>query len=114
MMFTISEAVAAGATVNALRNWTLRQPPTAGVLELLVDAAAVGLTMNVTTGTESIVQVDSIVGAGGAAGVLPNRLDNEPIVDKVAAGDELVLNIRNPTAGAITYNAVAIWTPAAS
>lgn len=108
--FNFSTSVAAGATAFPLQNWQFRFPPRAALLELLVNGSAAGLVMNLTTGAESIVQSESPVSGGGAAGTLPARLNNEPIVDKVDAGEEIVLAIRNPTAGAITVNGVAVMT----
>lgn len=108
--FNFTASVAAGATSTPLAGWQFRFPPKAALLELLVNATAVGMVMNLTTGAESIVQSESAVSAGGAAGTLPARLNTEPIVDKVDPGEEIVLTIRNTTAGAITINGVAVLT----
>lgn len=109
-MFTFSQSIAAGATAQPLGSWNYRFPPKPALFELLINATATGIVQNVTTGPESIVQSESPVSAGGTAGVLPARLNTEPIVDMVSAGEELVLNLRNTTAGAITCNGVAIIT----
>ena len=106
--FTAS--VAAGATYNPLSDWQFRFPPKPGLLEIMVNGTAVGCVMVLTTGPESIVQAESPVSAGGTAGVLPARLNTEPIVDKVNAGEETVLTIRNTSGGAVTINGVAILT----
>lgn len=108
--FNFTAAVGAGATYTPLSNWQFRFPPKPALLELIVNATAVGCVMSLTTGPESIVQSDNPVSAGGTAGVLPARLNTEPIVDKVNAGEESVVAIRNTTAGAITINGVAILT----
>lgn len=105
--FTFSQSVAAGASATPLSNWAYRFPGKPALLELMVNATAAGVVMNLTTGPESIVQSDSPVSAGGTAGVLPARLNLEPITDKVDAGEEIVLSLRNTTAGAITVNGVA-------
>lgn len=109
-LFTFSTSIAAGASANPLSSWQYRFPPKGALLEVLVNATATGVVMNLTTGPESIVQGDSPVSAGGAAGTLPARLNVEPIVDKVDAGEEIVLLLRNTTAGAITVNGVAVMT----
>lgn len=80
------------------------------MLEVMINATAVGVVQNLTTGPESIVQAESPVSAGGTAGVLPARLNNEPIVDAVLPGEEIVHTLRNTTAGSITVNGVAILT----
>lgn len=108
--FNFSASVAGGASALPLSTWQFRFPPKPSLLELMVNATAVGCVMNLTTGAESIVQAESPVAAGGTAGVLPSRLGTEPIVDKVEPGEEIVLTIRNTTGGAITVNGVAILT----
>lgn len=109
-LITFTQSVAAGATYTPLQNWQYRFPPKLAMLELLTNATAVGCVQNLTTGSESIVQSESPVQAGGVAGVMPARLNCEPIVDMVNPGEETVLTVRNTTAGAITVNGVAILT----
>lgn len=108
--FNFSQSIAAGGTALPLSTWQFRFPPKPSLLELMVNATATGVVLNLTTGAESIVQAESPVAAGGTAGVLPARLSTEPIVDKVEPGEEIVLTLRNTTAGAITVNGVAILT----
>lgn len=113
-LFTFSVSVAAGAVATPLQTWQYRFPPKPSLLECMVNAAAVGVVQNLTTGAESIVQAESPVSAGGTAGVLPARLNNEPIVDKVDAGEEIVWSFRNTTGAAVVVNGVAILTYAAA
>lgn len=108
--FPFSQSIAAAATALPLSTWSYRFPPKLSLFELMLNATATGIVMNLTTGAESIVQADSPVSAGGTAGVLPARLSTEPIVDMVNPGEELVLSLRNTTAGALTVNGVAILT----
>jgi len=108
--FPFNANVAAGATYYPLQNWQYRFPPQKALLEVMVNAAAVGVVQNLTTGPESIVQAESVVSAGGTAGVIPARLNNEPIVDMVESGQEIVHAIRNTTGGAIQVQGVAILT----
>lgn len=109
-MFTFTQAIAAGAIAQPLTAWNYRFPPQNALFELLINATATGVVQNVTTGPESIVQSESPVSAGGTAGVLPARLNNEPIVDMVNKGEELVLNLRNTSGAPITVNGIAIIT----
>jgi len=109
-MFTFSVSIGAGAIATPLGTWQYRFPPKPALLELMVNAGAVGVVQNLTTGPESIVQSESPVSAGGTTGVLPARLNNEPIVDKVDAGEEIVLTLRNTSGAAIVCNGVAIIT----
>lgn len=108
--FNFSASVAAGGTSLPLSTWQFRFPPKPSLLELMINATATGCVMNLTTGAESIVQAEAPVQAGGTAGVLPARLNVEPIVDKVDPGEEIVLTVRNTSGGAITINGVAILT----
>jgi hypothetical protein len=108
--FPFTQLIAAGATALPLATWSYRFPPKLSLFELMVVATAAGVVMNLTTGAESIVQADSPVTAGGTAGVLPARLNNEPIVDMVNPGEELVLALRNTAGAGITVNGIAILT----
>jgi hypothetical protein len=108
--FPFVTLIAAGATALPLATWSYRFPPKLSLFELMCVATAVGVVMNLTTGAESIVQADSPVTAGGTAGTLPARLNNEPIVDMVNPGEELVLALRNTAGAAITVNGIAILT----
>lgn len=108
--FNFSTAITAGSTATPLSSWQFRFPPKGALLELMVNATAVGIVMNLTTGAESIVQSESPVAAGGTAGVLPARLGTEPIVDKVDPGEEIVLSLRNTSGGTVTVNGVAVLT----
>ena len=109
-MFPFTRAVTTGPPYLPLSTWQFRQPAKAAVLEVFVNATATGCVQNLTTGAESIVQAECPVSAGGTAGVLPARLNTEPAVDEVDAGDELVLTVRNTTGGTITVNGVAVLT----
>ena len=107
---TFTAAVAAGATYTPLADWQFRFPPKQAMLEILVNATAVLCVMNLTTGSESIVQSESPVSAGGTAGVVPSRFTQEPIVDLVDPGQETVLTIRNTSGAPITVTGQAILT----
>lgn len=109
--FAATASVAAGGSAYPLANWQYRQPNFPAMLELLVNGSAAGLTHSLTTGSESIVPPDTPVSGGGTAGTLPARLNTEAVVDGILPGEEIVHLIKNPTAGAITYNVVYVITP---
>lgn len=109
--FAATASVAAGGTSFPLANWQYRQPNFAGLLEILVNASGAGMTHSLTTGSESIVPPDVPISGGGTAGTLPSRLNAEAIVDGILPGEEIVHQIKNPTAGALTYNAVYVLSP---
>lgn len=108
--FNFVTAITAGATATPLSSWQYRFPPKKALLELFVGTSAVGVVMNLTTGAESIVQAESPVGIGFAAGTLPARLNMEPIVDMVDPGEEIVLSLRNTTGGTLTVSGLAVLT----
>jgi hypothetical protein len=107
---TFTSSVAAGATYTPFSDWQYRFPPKTAMLEVLINATATGCVMNLTTGSESIVQSESPVSAGGTASVIPSRFTQEPIVDLVDPGQETVLTIRNTSGGAITVSGQGILT----
>lgn len=107
---TFSASVAAGATYLPLSDWQYRFPPKTAMLELIYNATAAGCVGNLTTGSESIIQAESPVSAGGTAGVIPSRFTQEPIVDMVDPGQETVLTVRNTTGGAITVSGIVVLT----
>lgn len=108
--FSFVTSVGAGATAFPLSTWQYRYPPFKALLELCLGTSAVGVVMNLTTGPESIVQAESPVGIGYAAGTLPARLNMEVISDTVEPGQEIVLSLRNTTGGALTVNGWATLT----
>jgi len=108
--FNFTTSVAAGTVVLPLQTWQYRFPPKSALISLIVNATAAGVVMNLTTGAESIVQSESPVSAGGTAGVLPSSFNQNPIVDAVDAGEEIVLSLRNTTGGAITVNGIVEMT----
>jgi len=110
-LLTVVQTIPANSTVNVLANWQFRQPNFPATLECLACATAVGLTQALTTGSEQIVQPQSPVGVFGGAGVLPNRLNVEPIVDGVIPGEELTHQVSNGTGAGVEYRGVYVLTP---
>lgn len=108
--YNFSVSVPPNSSVSPLNTWQYRFPPKSALISLILNAAATGLVMNLTTGAESIVQADSVVSAGGTAGVLPSSFGQNPIVDQVDAGEEIVLTVRNTTAGAVICNGIIEMT----
>lgn len=107
---TFTSSVAAGETYQPLAGWQYEYVPMGGVFELLFDATAVGMEATVTSGSDTL-QERAPVPAGGTAGVIPSSFDVPALIDEVAAGDRLKVLFVNPTAGAITVNGIAKYTP---
>lgn len=102
--------IAAGTTAFPLSTWQYRFPPKSALISLILNATATGVVMNLTTGSESIVQSESPVSAGGTLGVLPSAFTQNPIVDSVDAGEEIVLTLRNTSGAPITVNGIVEMT----
>jgi len=109
--FAATGSIAAGGQSFPLSNWQYRQPNFPGLLEVLVSASATGLTHSITTGAESIVPPDTPISGGMTAGTLPARINTEAIVDGILPGEEIVHLIKNPTGGALSFNAVYVLSP---
>jgi hypothetical protein len=105
--FSWSQAVAAGAIANPLdtagAEWKYKYVPYDAIVEILHRATAVGMVVQVTSGSDEIQQ-SSPVSAGGTAGVLTGRLNVEPVTFRAKAGDLIIVSYRNTTAGAITLD----------
>lgn len=111
--FTFSAAVAAGATYDPLENWNYRYLPYPALVEVIDNASAVGVTVVRTLGSDQ-VQQESPLTAGGTAGVIPNRLSVEPVVEKANASDLVKMFYRNTSAGPVTVNGIIQITRAAA
>jgi len=108
--FRFTSSVAAGATYFPLDNWQYQYAPYKALIEIFDNATAVGMVLVVTTGSDTVME-ECPVSAGGTAGVLPARLNSEPITDKVDPGDLIKLKYRNTTGGAVTVNGLILITP---
>lgn len=104
-------ALTTGTSVqNIVDNWQYQYAPYPALLEIFMNATAVGLLATITSGSDTIME-EAPVSAGGVAGVIPPRLSVEPITDRIDAGDFIKIRLRNPTGGTITANAMIVITP---
>ena len=104
------ESIGAGAIFLPLTGWQYLYVPFGGMIKINHDAAAVGVVVTVTSGSDTL-QERSPVDAGGTAGVIPSDLDTPPIVDEVAAGDLIKISYENTTAGPISVQGMIDYTP---
>jgi len=106
-MFSWSQSLAAGAIANPLdtagQEWKYKYIPYDAIVEVLHRATAVGVVVQITSGSDEIQQT-SPVSAGGTAGVLTGRLNVEPVTFRAKAGDLVIVSYRNTTAGAINVD----------
>jgi len=103
--FTWSQAILTGATFDPIDSagWMYRYLPYNAVVEIFDRATAVGLVVTRTFGSDTIQQ-ESPVCAGGTAGVIPSRLNVEPVTEKASQTDLLRILYRNTTGGTITVD----------
>jgi len=105
--FAWSNSLAAGVSQNPLdtagQEWKYKYVPYDCVVEILHRATAVGVVVQITSGSDEIQQ-SSPLSAGGTTGVLTGRLNVEPVTFKAKAGDLLMISYRNTTAGAINVD----------
>jgi hypothetical protein len=109
--FATVQTIAAGASVDLLnvtvgitRPWKYNRAPYSGILEVMVRAAAVGCTLQITAGSDEVEQ-ESPISAGGTAGVLPARLATEPITFTVQQGDVISVVATNTTGAGVEVQA---------
>jgi len=107
---TFTQSVAAGATYQPLLGWQYEYLPFPAVVEILINATATGVVATVSSGSDQLME-ESPVQAGGTAGVMPSKLNVDPLTDAAAAGDRMKIQARNTTGGAITVNGVINVTP---
>ena len=105
------EAILTGAIFRPLDGWQYQYVPVGGMIRILHDAAAVGMVVTITSGSDTL-QERSPVAAGGTAGVIPSELDTPPLMDEVAAGDLIKIQYENTTGGTISVQGEIDYTPA--
>lgn len=110
--FPFTALVAAGATYEPLTGWQYEYLPFPAMVEILLNATAVGVVATVTSGSDTL-QEESPVQAGGAAGVIPSPLNTPALQDAASAGDRMKIRARNTTGGGITVNGIINITPLA-
>jgi len=105
------QSIAAGAVFRPLDGWQYLYIPFGGMIKINHDAAAVGVVVTITSGSDTL-QERSPVSAGGTAGVIPSDLDIPPIMDEVAAGDLQKISYENTSGGAVSVQGMIDYTPA--
>ena len=105
------QAILNGATFEPLNGWQYEYIPFGGMIKINHDAAAVGVVVTITSGSDTL-QERSPVPAGGVAGVIPSDLDSPPIMDEVAAGDRQKILYDNNSGGTVSVQGMIDYTPA--
>jgi len=113
--FSFTSSIAAGARLNPLdvsgQPWKYQYAPYDAIIEVLHRATAVGMVVQITAGSDEVMQ-ESPVSAGGTAGILTGRLNVEPVTFRVKAGDLIQLNYRNTSGAAVTIDGTIEMTRA--
>lgn len=101
--FPFTALVGIGAVYTPLVGWQYEYPDQDCLVEVIINATAVGLVAAIYSGGNTIQQ-EAPIQAGGTAGVIPNVLNGQVVSGKASKGARLAINVRNPTAGAQTVN----------
>lgn len=101
--FTFSKAVGASTQYLPLTGWQYEYLPFASAVKLLIQSTVADTTMQITSGSEAIMETAPIAQApaGGSPNV-PSELYISPHVWRAPAGDRLKLNINTVTAGTVS------------
>lgn len=101
--FPFTQLVGAGANYTPLIGWQYEYPDADVLVEVLLNATAVGLVAAIYSGGDTIQQ-EAPIQAGGTAGVIPSPLNTSVVTGRGRRGSRLAINVRNPTGGGQTVN----------
>lgn len=107
---SFSTSIAAGAVANPVLGWAYEFLPWPARIKILARTTAVGVTNQIQSGSETIVE-ESPVQSGGTAGVTPSDLNTPSIEFLAPAGDRLKTLFRNTTGGALTVDGIIYAHP---
>jgi len=112
-MFPFTKTFAGAATYEPLNDattgqWMHRVTPYPCHVEILLNATIAAVQASLNFGSTTIIQ-KSPVSTGGVVGVLPARINTEPLDEKCPGNTEIFLRIDVPAAG--TVNGVISITP---
>lgn len=105
-----TQSIAAGATYEPLNGWQYEYAPNLGGVNILHNAAAIGVVCTITAGSDTL-QERSPVSAGGTSGVVPSYFDTPPLEELVAAGDRLKVLYSNTTGAAVIVTGQIDYSP---
>ncbi len=107
---TFSRSIAATSTDTPLAGSTYEFLPWPAHISVMQKTTAVGVTQQVMSGSESIVDPSPIT-VLATAGVTPNALNVQPFEFDAPAGDRIrIINV-NTTAGALVVDSHIIINP---
>ena len=93
-------SVPANSSVSDILNGTQYQfAPVSGIAEFLATGSATGLNLNITIGTETVVENSAV----NASNRVPQKFNDEIGTDiEISAGEQVIASFTNTTAGALT------------
>lgn len=109
---SFSRSIAPGATDQPLASTTYEFLPFPAHVRIMQKATAVGVTQQVFSGAESVMD-NSPITVLPTAGVTPNELNAHPFDFDAPAGDRIRIVNANTTGGALVVDSVVIITPLA-
>lgn len=117
--FNFTQALTANQRgFDPLSTWQYKRVPFVGrwaagaVVSVMINATTTGAESQIVSGTQTIQQ-RAPVQAGGTAGVMPNPLNQVPVVWQAAPGDQINISIDETAGGTPTVNGIIVIEPAA-
>lgn len=109
---SFSRSIAAGATDTPLQAaaWAYERAPFRAVVSVWQRTTATGVLQSIVTGSQ-LVQEASPIQSGGTAGVTPSNLNTQATSFIAAPGDQIKIENRNTTAGALTVDTLVVINP---
>lgn len=109
---SFSRSINAGATDTPMTGTTYEFLPFPAHVRIMQKTTATGVTQQVFSGSESIMDASPIT-VLATAGFTPNELNVHPFDFDAPAGDRIKIVNVNTTAGALVVDSVVIITPLA-
>lgn len=107
-MIRKTASVAANATVDNIISGSIYEfMPWNAILNIGTQGSATGLVVTINSGSDTILE-ESPVPTQNRFPIIPDDMD---VQDVAAAGERLVIKIRNTTGGALTYFSLVQLTP---
>ncbi len=108
---TFNQAVVAAGTYDPFAAWQYRYAPYPCRVRLLAWTTAVGVTLQVRSGTEQIQDTTPVDIGAAAAGNIPTVFDVDPLDFAAPAGDVLSCLFTNTTAGTLSVMGILDINP---
>jgi hypothetical protein len=109
---TFNQSIAAAGIFDPFTDYQYRYLPWKGQVRLMAWTTAIGVTLQVRSGSEEIQPACPIDIGSAATGNLPSAFDVDPLDFVAAAGDLMSATFVNTTGGALVVSGVIDINPA--